>query len=836
MIDFDALKAAGFTNARLKQIFTSKAPEKPQPAGKRGKGGRTFKGEEPVLVDDSASATGPTEPYQLGDKKTDWDIRQMLEKRFAGRLREGWRYTADNYKLWLPVDLAWDSPPITESNLPLMLLAQGKVSLESCQKQIEELEATSGQKLIERDERKRPLRVNMPKFFEVSHNLMKQLVTRRVAAISARYDQYPFLKYESRYTSAVGKCRADVMTGIADTMAEDFNYKHKLQQWIRDQTLYTQCVCFADRAWTSESQVLPQQRNDGTDRTVTVNEETVVKEGVNFVDPHPSRTFWDFSASLADINADIGPSYIGFWDLYRFRDIRRQSDVYWNTDTIDKDTSFFDMFEDSNRVYFDLYYKSDAIKLPEQKNRRAENDRKSSVTYYAENNEDDSVVLSQYYEKIIPKQEGIGSYDHPVWVRFVIAGTKTVVFAEIMPSTPAFVIPYNANDNRLVNTSFAHDCLPYQDQINNLLSQLLQIQKQGLTKVIELDTDGMTTEDIQHFKRGIAGDNYYASNTHVIEFSGQKMADLGLRPQDRGRRVFVEQFTTSEKTNEIFNSILKLMNLAERALFFTAQEMGQYVTKETNATEVNAVNSTTLTMHDFHAKGVEEGLAAMKRIIYESKVALGEDTVIAPVFDRYPLEVIQRAGFTVYDSDGDPATTDDIQQQRLGSGRFTLTGGKASLIYNYTFTSREGINRAVNSQVSQLQLQLATVLLQSPQLLNAVPREKIAEMLNEAYRNSGSGFNLNMRFPGDGSTPLSNEQEQMQQQNQQSIQQIVQALQGLMGEMQSIKQQSLKNAADTQQLARSIQTVAESVRSQVITSENVPAGAVAPGAPTRGIQ
>ena len=31
MIDFDALTAAGFTNERLKQIFTSKAPEKPQP-------------------------------------------------------------------------------------------------------------------------------------------------------------------------------------------------------------------------------------------------------------------------------------------------------------------------------------------------------------------------------------------------------------------------------------------------------------------------------------------------------------------------------------------------------------------------------------------------------------------------------------------------------------------------------------------------------------------------------------------------------------------------------------------------------------------------------------
>ena len=719
MIDLEALKAAGLTNARLKAIFTAKAPDAPQDTANTKKPKR-FKGEAPAQ-DVAASATGPTEPYQNTDT-SDYGIRRMLEKRISGRLREAWESCVSNYKLWLPVDLAWDSPPITETNIPLMLLAQGKISLESCLPQVEQLEASSGQVFIERDKNKKPLRVNLPKFFEVSHNLMKQLVTRRVAAIAARYNQHPFLKYESRFTSQVGKIRADMMTAVADQMAEDFNYRHKLTQWIREQTMYTTATVFADRAWTSEQQVLPVQRGDGTDQTVTIRDAVTVKEGVNFISTHPSRTYSDTSAALADLNSDIGPSFVLFWDVTRRRSIMRQKDVYWNTEEVDDNQAFFDTFT-NDRAYFDLYYKSDAISIPGKRGMRDSNERKAAFGQYVQNSEDESVVLTNYFEKIIPKDEGIGSYAHPVWIRFVVAGDETVIFAEIMPSTPAFAIPYNAHDGRMVNTSFAHDALSYQDQVSNLLSQLLQTQKQGQTTIIELDTDGMKDEDIKAFKQGIRGDNYYAANTHVIEFSGQKLGDLGLAPQNRGQRVYKQQFTTVEKTNEIFNSILRLLNLAERSLFFTAQEMGQYVTKETNATEVNAVNSTTLTMHDFHAQGVEEGLAAMKRIIYESKVTMGDEKVMAAVFDRYPMHVVERAGFTVVDEDGDPATDDDTRQVMGDSqARFTLTGNKGALIYNYFFTSREGTNRAVSSQVSQLMLQLVQGVMVNPALVHAVPR------------------------------------------------------------------------------------------------------------------
>ena len=80
MIDLEALKAAGLTNARLKAIFTAKAPDGPQD-GAKAKKPKRFKGEAPAQ-DVAASATGPTEPYQNSDT-SDYGIRRMLEKRIS---------------------------------------------------------------------------------------------------------------------------------------------------------------------------------------------------------------------------------------------------------------------------------------------------------------------------------------------------------------------------------------------------------------------------------------------------------------------------------------------------------------------------------------------------------------------------------------------------------------------------------------------------------------------------------------------------------------------------------------------------------------------------------
>ena len=133
-------------------------------------------------------------------------------------------------------------------------------------------------------------------------------------------------------------------------------------------------------------------------------------------------------------------------------------------------------------------------------------------------------------------------------------------------------------------------------------------------------------------------------------------------------------------------------------------------------------------------------------------------------------------------------------------------------------------------------LQLVQGIMATPAMVNAVPREKIAEMLNEAFRSSGSGLNLNLRFPGNGSQPLSAEQEQAMQQQAPQYQQMGQVLTGVIQELQAMKEEQLRNQDATAQLARAIQTIAESVRAQVITTQDVPAGGMAPGVPTRGRQ
>src|SRR5690606_34210359 len=121
---------------------------------------------------------------------------------------------------------------------------------------------------------------------------------------------------------------------------------------------------------------------------------------------------------------------------------------------------------------------------------------------------------------------------------------------------------------------------------------------------------------------------------------------------------------------------------------------------ETSATEVSIVNNTTLGIRDFHSLGIEEGLDAKKRLIYEATIAYGSDQIELPVMETYSRETIERAGFTVTGVDAEG----DVEVQRRG--KFTVAGDKHLLVHNYIFTSRDGTERDVPSAVANATVQI----------------------------------------------------------------------------------------------------------------------------------
>jgi hypothetical protein len=99
----------------------------------------------------------------------------------------------------------------------------------------------------------------------------------------------------------------------------------------------------------------------------------------------------------------------------------------------------------------------------------AKNEREANVGLYSADKGELPVLLTNYYERIVPAAHGIGTYPFPVWVRFVWVNDTRCIYAEIMPSRPAAMLSYNQNDKRNCPVIRARNDA-WQDAMNNLAS------------------------------------------------------------------------------------------------------------------------------------------------------------------------------------------------------------------------------------------------------------------------------------------------------------------------------------------------------------------------------
>ena len=716
MIDFDVLKAHGTTNERLRELFTAKLPGK-------------------EVLDKM-----PKEDVKALEK--DIDRREKAEDLIASRITEHITFSLRNHHLYSSVDLAWDSSPINSRNIPLIMYAQKRINVESCAKELSKLKITD--KYIKRDAAGKPTEIDLPKFFEVNINLVRSFVTRRLAAQVNKYNNlYPFFKYQPRGTSPAGKLRADVLSQRVDIMADQYDYRHFQTQIMRDMFLYGHAVAFPRAAWEREVQWEKdvsdaEFKMEGGQRVRT----TVSKEGICWINPHPSRVFWDNDSPLTSINTDTGGEYIGFWDIARYGDVM-QNPEYFNRDTVGYTSATAGLFTQYS-TYFNTYY-TQIVPPNTEDDLTSWNDRKNTVGIYSGEMSDTSVFITDFFWKMVPNQWGVGDYPYPLWVHLRIAGDSTVIFAEFLPSSPAAVFAYNENDNRLRNISVAHELMPFQDQLTNLFSQLLETAKADMFSVGVLNTDifpdteeGMKVRD--EFRDTMKGDNFYAS-THVLETSFSKLANLGMDTSpDNVFKIIRSQ--PNGNINTIFQSINQLLMMAERLMALSPQEQGQPAPRETSATEIMTINNTTESVYSFISEAIDEGRAAMKRVVYESLMSMGSNTIHLPVKNRYSPAIIEQAGFEI-DPDDLEFMLPDLER------RHTIIGSKKNLIHDYIFTSRDGSERSSNVQEAQALIQLFQIISSTPVILEALGKDKYYELLNEIARKSGANDIKLEVSPGD---------------------------------------------------------------------------------------
>jgi hypothetical protein len=708
MVDLEILeKHFETSNARLKEIFTrNKRPEKYDDLEKE---------EQDKIDKDIATA----------DR-----IKKVLES----RIQDGVNYSLKNHELLLAVDLAWDSHLITKKRIPLTLFAQGKIDHEAC---AATLENAGFGCYVTKDERGKKT-VDLPKFYDMEANLIRSIVTRRLAAQSNKYaNLWPFWKYEPRGTSLMDKLKSDLVSQRMDIMADQYDARHHEVQCARDVLLYTTSVDFVRSAWEQEKQVRRKKAEPGmqTNDDKIPYETVVVKEGVAFVNPPYSRVISDANYPITSLNSDTGCEFIGHWDVNRYRDVNLNT-VYWNRDNIGYGASIGTLFSTYSN-YFSNYYCT--IKAPTSPDLTVQNDRKSNVGIYNSSQEDSAVIVCNFFWKLKPSEWGLGNYPHDVWVRFVVGGDNTVLFAEYLPSSPAAVGSHNANDSRLMNISFAMELMPYQDQLNNLFNHLLLCLQADHFKVVVVDKDLVEVEHIKGFRQQVKATREHPG-TVILEISRSKASELGIGDPSK---VITLVETRSQAIQGIFQAIAQLVQMVERMSALSPQEQGQPAPREISATESNLIAGTTESVYGFISDTLDEQRAARKRIMFESWMVMGQQKFKLPVIDRYPKSVIENAGFTVEDGVSDPGARADV-------ALYTVSGDKSALDHDLIFTSRDGAERPVNTQSATVLVQLLSQLLAIPQLANALSKEQLYEIANEVFRQSGAGYDLKLELePGE---------------------------------------------------------------------------------------
>lgn len=748
------LAKKGCTNGRLREIFTSAlAPETPAQ----------------VSLDHIDPPRTP---------KTNGEIRRRFESKIRSRIIDG---IGNNLRMARPnqaVDMAWDAPPVQRETIPLLLWAQGKIKLEGEGGLFKKLcgngDATEQQKNAERWFTKDPqsgvLKVNTTRITDISIDLLKSYVTRRHAAMNALWSNlWPLLKYDPRGTDDVSQLRGDALTQRVDIMSDDYNYRHFFSQCRRFMLLYGYSVAFPRTSWDRQTSWRFKPTNTGEPSEEI--ESYVTREGVDFVNPHPSRIIYDLSAPLANINTDTGPVYVAYWDVVRYGSLLTPDAPFFNLNHIFVSDGWIELATQFSEFFF-YYFNPTTLSWPttDQSDPTMSNDRSARIGRYTSEGPDQGILLTQYFEKINPKVEGIGDYDCDVWLRLTVAGDCTVIGAEFMPSIPGCYGGINWNDNRLSNQSMGMSLLAYQDQASNIVSHMLMQLRSSLVQLWLIDKDSIEPEIRKEIEKNATNRDWWV-DPKILLYSATKLKDLGIMDPSMAFRIIQPNIQNALENG--LKALSQLLNLADRLLILSPNEQGQPNPREISAREVSEIGTSVQAMYSFINEGPREQTAAAKELIYEALICCATENFRVPVEKRYAISVIKKAGFAIPD-DVDLKPSDDVLPIR----GIPITGNLRDLVYDYYFDSRDGAERVLNTQGAQVVMQLLQSMLQVPPLAQNMGLKNIYDAANIVIRMSGAPWNFQFEVPAGTSDKMPPDA---------GDQQATQAIKVIMGQLQRVE-------------------------------------------------
>ena len=700
-------------------------------------------------------------------------------KRISERIQNGRDFCFSHYRLYYGIDQAFDvafrqlSPTLASSIANQMSNDHEAVRSEEILKTAIEwglthlitnkVDPKTGKQLPGKE-------FNLPIFWHCIVPLAPAYTMIRVSKQVNDRNRDPYLKYEPFRDTSENRFKCDVITDWLRVMTKNYGYQHIGNQAILKAAMYGDQIMFPQDEWHEEKQLHYVKGKE---------KERIVREGVPYYFPHPSRTYWDRSYPAPSMNTDTGCKWAGNWRVQRSGDIRQNRKI-WNRDKLlwpAKDLkSVFPAF-------FNTVYSSCTLKFPQTMVRQDAQNREQNIedNFYTSGTDDYAMILTDHFEEIIPKEWGLGDYEHPVWMRVIMANDTDPIYITPLPSIAPIYFGYSPEDNRLLGTSLTMELMWAQDHVSNLMTQTLLSVKQNLANLTFVNEDVVDEKIISQLEN--------LGEAQFRKLNLFRYSDYKFRMGQNEKKFESVQFPKHDVAS-IMATINALLALLERVNVISSQEVGAQASHEQSAEEQRNIRASTSVKANYFAFQIDLGLEAWKRQLYNYSMAYADEEVWGEVpADRMlTTERLNKLGFTV-EEDGDSVSR---------NGRPTkVVKGKKTAIALQQFTSpRLENNRLEDGAMATAMVQLLGVAFKEQIVAEAIGSEQAINLFNEVMKKFGfpEDFRLNAEIDP-------------QQKAQEQANQIQEQMNLLMGEVQKLVEGSSQQVM--QQVTEAMKPVAD---------------------------
>jgi hypothetical protein len=654
---------------------------------------------------------------------------QKLVDLITNRLKDGYNRNLADHRVFAAIDLAYEAPfnQTTATMIQYFLRRGMPQNGDELEKELEKFGLKqddlflSVQRLVDGKDTN-VLIPNPPVFFNFLLPLVLSVCTQRTATFFNERNTSPLLPFNPLIKTAQNRVVCEVVTNLIQTIAGWYNYQSYLDQSIKQMVKYGVALAFPEEEWDCEYQL--QEGDDGKE------EKQVVKEGIRYLFPHPSRMFYDLYHPLPTLNSDTGIEFAAHWQIVPYSEIL-DNRMYWNRECISYGTNWFDNPLAGN--YFQEFYPC-KLKFPSFDSGPLK--REDKAAFYSSSDRDKAVFQTQFYMKLVPKDFGLGryeqkgegkkakkklvdTYDYPVWHRFVVAGDGTIIWAEPCAYVPNWFMGYNYDAQSGRQVSLGLETIPWQDHTGNIMTQMKLTCQQNLDNVTWYDTNMVNKTDVENLAN--LGERRYKSR-NFLPFDSLKMSRSGGMDVSKA-------FITSELQYRSIQDLVTMMgqtlDIMDRVLGFTAQDGGATAKHYQSAEEIKETAGSSDARANYTGASIDNGIDAWKIQIYTAAMAYMDVEFESQVSSDIPdvEKILADLGFTIIGRTKDKILISG-QKSKLKLEGFMKIGG--------------GDEPEPDNQTAQVMFQTIGIISSHPEFFQAIGVKKVISLLEQAAKIAGA--------------------------------------------------------------------------------------------------